>query len=90
MFFTFFIQLCNNGTEIVYKIEYKPKTILDMAKRNYKTSKRYTIHYLTDYGFCYRSRGNCPYSYVVEQRRLAKEYGEKIEVEYEGTIKIEY
>ena len=57
-----------------------------MAKVITKKQKRYTIHYLTDSGFCYRSRGNCPYSYVKEQRRLAKEYGEKIEVEYEGTI----
>ena len=62
-----------------------------MAKRTItKTQKRYTIHYLTDSGFCYRSRGNCPYSYVKEQRKLAKEYGEKIEVEYEGTITEKY
>ena len=61
-----------------------------MAKVITKKQKRYTIHYLTDNGFCYRSRGNCPYSYVKEQRRLAKEYGEKIEVEYEGTITEKY
>lgn len=61
-----------------------------MAKKGFKTEKRYTIHYLTDTGFCYRSRGNCPYSYVKEQRALAKRYGEKIEVECEGTVKVEY
>ena len=62
-----------------------------MAKRTItKTQKRYTIHYLTDSGFCYRSRGNCPWSYVKEERRLAKMYGEKIEWEYEGTIKETY
>ena len=60
-----------------------------MAKKRYKTEKRYTIHYLTDNGFCYRSRGNCPYSYVKEQRALAKQYGEKIEVECEGTVRVE-
>ena len=44
-----------------------------MAK--YKTEKRYTIHFLNSSGFCYRSLGNCPYSKVKEERRLAKEFG---------------
>jgi hypothetical protein len=60
----------------------KKKTII-------RKEKRYTIHYISN-GFCYRSRCNCPYSYVVEQRRLAKMMGETIEVEYECTITHEY
>ena len=51
-----------------------------------KTEKRYTIHFLNSSGFCYRSLGNCPYSKVKEERRLAKAFGESIEVEYERTI----
>ena len=55
-----------------------------MAK--YRTEKRYTIHFLNSNGFCYRSLGNCPYSKVIEERRLAKAFGESIEIEYERTI----
>jgi hypothetical protein len=51
-----------------------------------RTEKRYTIHFLNSNGFCYRSLGNCPYSKVKEERRLAKAFGESIEVEYERTI----
>ena len=51
-----------------------------------RTEKRYTIHFLNSSGFCYRSLGNCPYSKVKEERRLAKAFGESIEVEYERTI----
>ena len=51
-----------------------------------RTEKRYTIHFLNSSGFCYRSLGNCPYSKVQEERRLAKAFGESIEVEYERTI----
>jgi hypothetical protein len=60
--------------------------IKDMRKI-VKTEKRYTIHFINSSGFCYRSRGNCPYGYVKEQRKIAKALGEKIEVEYERTIK---
>lgn len=51
-----------------------------------RTEKRYTIHFLNSNGFCYRSLGNCPYSKVKEEKRLAKAFGESIEVEYERTI----
>lgn len=51
-----------------------------------RTEKRYTIHFLNSSGFCYRSLGNCPYSKVKEERRLAKAFGESIKVEYERTI----
>jgi hypothetical protein len=34
--------------------------------------------------------GDCPYSYVKECRSLAKALGEKVEVEYERTIKKDY
>lgn len=51
-----------------------------------RTEKRYTIHFLNSSGFCYRSLGNCPYSKVKEERRIAKAFGESIEVEYERTI----
>jgi hypothetical protein len=51
-----------------------------------RTEKRYTIHFLNSSGFCYRSLGNCPYSKVKEERRLARAFGESIEVEYERTI----
>lgn len=55
-----------------------------MAK--YKTEKRYTIHFLNSSGFCYRSLGNCPYSKVKEEKRLAKAFGESIEVEFERMV----
>lgn len=61
----------------------------DMRKK-VKTEKRYTIHFINSSGFCYRSRGNCPYGYVKEQRGIAKALGETIEVEYERTIKEVY
>lgn len=63
-----------------------------MAKKKtiYRYEKRYTIHFLTSDGTCYRSRSNCPWSYVIEQRRIAKAFGEKIEVEYDYTIKHDY
>jgi hypothetical protein len=55
-----------------------------MAK--YRTEKRYTIHFLNSSGFCYRSLGNCPYSKVKEERKLAKMFGESIEVEFERMV----
>ena len=55
-----------------------------------RTEKRYTIHFLNSNGFCYRSLGNCPYSKVKEERRLAKAFGESIEVEYERTIDYQF
>ena len=55
--------------------------------RKVKTEKRYTIHFISSSGYCYRSRGNCPYSYVKKQRNIAKALGETIQVEYERTIK---
>ena len=63
-----------------------------MAKliRKFKTEKRYTVHFFTPGGFCYKSTGDCPYSYVKECRAWAKENGSKIEVEYERTIKHDY
>lgn len=62
-----------------------------MAKliRKFKTEKRYTVHFICN-GFCYKSTGNCPWSYVKECRARAKESGETIEVEYERTIKHDY
>ena len=54
------------------------------------TRKLYTIHFLNSSGFCYRSLGGCPYNKVLEEKRLAKAFGEKIEYEYERTIKEEY
>jgi hypothetical protein len=56
----------------------------------YRTQKRYTIHFINSSGFCYRTRCDCPYSYVKEQRALAKAFGETIEIEYERTIKDKY
>ena len=61
-----------------------------MAKTIKRTEKRYTIHFLTSGGFCYRSLGNCPYSKVKEERRLAKMLGEKIETEYERTVTYDF
>ena len=48
-----------------------------MAKKRtiYRTQKRYTIHFINSSGFCYRTRCDCPYSYVKEQRALAKDFG---------------
>ena len=59
-------------------------------KTIYRYEKRYTIHFINSSGFCYRSCCDCPYSYVKEQRALAKAFGEKIEVEYERTIRHDY
>jgi hypothetical protein len=58
--------------------------------RKFTTEKRYTVHFINSSGFCYRSVGDCPYSYVKECRSLAKALGEKVEVEYERTIKHDY
>ena len=56
----------------------------------FTTEKRYTVHFYTSGGFCYKSVSDCPYSYVKEQRAIAKALGEKIEIEYERTIKHDY
>lgn len=56
-------------------------------KKRYTTQKRYTIDFINSSGFCYRTRTNCPYSYVKECRQIAKMLGETIKVEYERTIK---
>lgn len=58
--------------------------------RKFTTEKRYTIHYFTSGGFCYRSVSDCPWSCVKEARAWAKSCGTKVEVEYERTIKHEY
>lgn len=41
-------------------------------------------------GFCYKTTSNCPYSYVKECRKLARELGEKVEVTYSHTITEDY
>ena len=61
----------------------KKKTIV-------RKEKRYDVHFLNCNGFCYRTRCNCPYSYVVEQRKLAKMFGESIKAEYTHTITHNY
>lgn len=54
------------------------------------TRKLYTINLINSSGHCYRTIMGCPYSIVKEWKQTAKALGEKIEYEYERTIKEDY
>lgn len=60
-----------------------------MAKKRYKTERRYTIHWYRN-GFCYRTTHDCPKEHVDRCRAIARLLGEKIKAELELVIKYEY
>jgi hypothetical protein len=53
-------------------------------KRIVRKEKRYDIDWLRN-GFCYRTTMDCPWSAVLEAKRVAKMLGEKIAYAYSYT-----
>ena len=60
-----------------------------MARYKKIREKRYTINRLIN-GFCYRTTLDCPWSAVLEAKRLAKLLGETVEYEFEGIREYSY
>lgn len=53
-----------------------------------RKEKRYDIDWIRN-GFCYRTTLGCPWSAVLEAKRIAKLLGEKIEYTHSETINFE-